>query len=54
MIKQAHDRGQKVFVWFGVIESPLTMRPLLALGADGLIVDDPRALAGIVKHRAPR
>jgi len=48
MIKQAHDQGRKVFVWFGIIEKPLTMRLLLALGADGLIVDDPVALQKIL------
>jgi glycerophosphoryl diester phosphodiesterase len=46
MIKQAHAEGRKVFVWFGVIEHPVVMRFILALGADGLMVDDPVALAG--------
>jgi len=45
MIKQAHTEGRRVFVWFGVIEHPLVMRFILALGADGLMVDDPVALA---------
>jgi len=45
MIKQAHAEGRRVFVWFGVIEHPLVMRFILALGADGLMVDDPVALA---------
>ncbi len=48
MIRQAHKDGREVFVWFGVIEHPLTMRFLLALGADGLMVDDPLALAEIL------
>jgi glycerophosphoryl diester phosphodiesterase len=48
MIRQAHAEGRRVFVWFGAIEHPLTMRALLAFGADGLIVDDPLALARIL------
>lgn len=45
MIKQAHTEGRRVFVWFGVIEHPIVMRFILVLGADGLMVDDPVALA---------
>jgi len=48
MIRQAHAEGREVFVWFGVIEHPLVMRFILALGADGLMVDDPVALAKIL------
>jgi len=48
MIKQAHAEGREVFVWFGAIEHPLTMRFILALGADGLMVDDPVALAEVL------
>ena len=48
IIRQNHAEGRQVFVWFGVIEHPLVMRFLLALGADGLIVDDPLALARIL------
>jgi glycerophosphoryl diester phosphodiesterase len=48
MIQQNHEEGRQVFVWFGVIEHPLVMRFLLALGADGLIVDDPLALTQIL------
>jgi len=47
MIRQAHQDGRKVFVWFGIIESPLVMRSMLAMGADGLMVDDPVTLAKI-------
>jgi glycerophosphoryl diester phosphodiesterase len=50
MLHQAHTRNRQVFVWFGLIEHPLTMRLLLALGADGLMVDDPRTLAGILQR----
>jgi glycerophosphoryl diester phosphodiesterase len=48
MIRQAHAQGRQVFVWFGVIEHPVVMRFLLALGADGLMVDDPIALARVL------
>lgn len=45
MIRSAHARGQQVFLFFGVIEHPITMRIMYALGADGVMVDDPAALA---------
>ncbi len=48
MIRQAHADGRQVYIWFGVIEHPLTMRILLAFGADGLMVDNPAALAGVL------
>ena len=50
MIRQAHAEGRQVLIWFGVIEHPLLMRLLLFLGADGLIVDDPGALAEILQR----
>ena len=48
MIRQAHIEKREVFVWFGVIEHPLTMRFILALGVDGLMADDPVALAKVL------
>lgn len=48
MIRQAHQDGRQVYVWFGIIESPLMLRTMLAMGADGLMVDDPVALAEIL------
>jgi len=48
MIRQAHVEGREVFVWFGIIEHPLVMRFMLVLGADGLMVDDPVALAEVL------
>lgn len=48
MIRQAHTEGRQVYVWFGALEHPLVMRFILALGADGLMVDDPVALAEIL------
>ena len=48
MIRQAHQDGRKVYPFFGMIEHPLTMRLLLLLGVDGLMVDDPAALKAIL------
>ncbi len=48
MVRRAHQDGRQVYPWFGVVENPVTMRILLALGVDGLIVDDPSALSKIV------
>jgi glycerophosphoryl diester phosphodiesterase len=50
MIRSAHERGQQVFLYFGAIEHPLTMRLMFALGADGVMVDDPAALANILNR----
>jgi glycerophosphoryl diester phosphodiesterase len=50
MIRQAHREGKDVYVWFGIIEKPVVIRILLAMGADGLMVDDPIALAEIIKR----
>jgi glycerophosphoryl diester phosphodiesterase len=49
MIRQARATGRQVFVWFGFIEHPLVMRIVLALGVDGLMVDDTATLAGRLK-----
>ena len=48
MIRQAHNDGKEEFVWFGIVENPLVMRIMLAMGADGLMVDDTVALAEII------
>jgi glycerophosphoryl diester phosphodiesterase len=52
MIRQAHQSGRQAFVWFGAVENPLLMRLMLALGADGLIVDDPVRLGQILGRNA--
>lgn len=44
MVQAAHARGLQVWPWFGALESDFTVRWLLSLGVDGLIVDDPRRL----------
>lgn len=41
MIRQAHDEGRKVYVWFGALEHPWAIRLLVEFGADGVIADDP-------------
>ena len=40
MLRQARAEGRQVFVWFGALEAPWTVRLLMEFGADGLIVDD--------------
>lgn len=40
MIRQAHDEGRRVYIWFGALEHPWSIRLLMEFGADGLIVDD--------------
>ena len=52
LMRQAHATGRQVFVWFGRFEHPLLLRWLIALGVDGLIVNDPLALAKILKRDA--
>jgi glycerophosphoryl diester phosphodiesterase len=50
MIRSAHATGREVLVWFGALESRLFMRTVLALGADGVIVDDPRTIRAMVEE----
>ncbi len=49
-IAKARRLGLKFHVW-GDINAPETMRELLDLGMDGLIVDDPETLAEILASR---
>jgi len=44
IIRQAHTEGRQVFVWFGVIENPFTLRIMRFFGAEGLILDDPKLM----------
>jgi|SRR5579859_502476 len=41
MIRQAHNEGRRVFVWFGAVQNPFLYRLVEFFGADGLIADDP-------------
>jgi len=49
MIRQAHQDGRQVFIWFEVIENPFGLSFMRFFSADGLIVDDPISLKGAVK-----
>jgi glycerophosphoryl diester phosphodiesterase len=48
MLRDAHQNGLTAFVWFGVIEHPITMRLMLLYGADGLMADDQLALTATI------
>ena len=48
LIRQAHQEGREVYVWLGVLKNPLMMRVMLALGVDGIMVDDPVALGEVL------
>jgi glycerophosphoryl diester phosphodiesterase len=41
MIRQAHDKGLPVIVWFGLLKNPFWVRMMRSFGADGIITDDP-------------
>ena len=51
MIRQAHDDGRTVYVWFGALEHPWTIRLLLEFGADGVIADDPGLVVAALQSR---
>ena len=42
MIRQAHQEGRQVFVYFGALENPFGMSAMRFFGVDGMMVDDPR------------
>lgn len=44
MIRQAHQEGRQVFIWFEVLENPFGLSFMRFFGADGLIVDDPASV----------
>lgn len=44
LIRQAHGEGRQVFIWFGLLETPLLFKVVRFLGADGVMSDDPSAL----------
>jgi glycerophosphoryl diester phosphodiesterase len=41
MIRQAHDKGRQVIVWFGPLQNPFWFRVVKFFGVDGIIADDP-------------
>jgi glycerophosphoryl diester phosphodiesterase len=44
MIRQAHDSGRQVIVWFGALKNPFWFRFVKFFGVDGIITDDPGLL----------
>ncbi len=46
MVRQAHEEGQQVVVYFGVLENPFGVSSMRFFGVDGMIVNDPLALKG--------
>jgi len=44
MVRQAHEDGRQVFVYFGVYEHPLMFRAMRFFGVDGMMSDDPLLL----------
>ncbi len=51
MLRTAHSEGYKVYVWFGALEHPWTIRLLLEFGADGVIANDPGLVLGAWQSR---
>ena len=51
MVRQAHDDGREVFVYFGVIENPLMFKVMRFFGVDGLMSDDPLSLQQALGQR---
>ncbi|MFZ1754804.1 MAG: glycerophosphodiester phosphodiesterase family protein [Caldilineaceae bacterium] len=51
MIRQAHDEGRKVYIWFGALAHPWTVRLLVEFGADGVIADDPGLVLAVLRSR---
>jgi len=51
MIRQAHNKGRQVFIWFGLLDNPILSRIMHFFGVDALISDDPIALMEAMKSR---
>ena len=49
MIRQAHDNGRQVIVWFGALKNPFWFRFMEFFGVDGIITDDPVLLKQTLK-----
>ncbi len=49
MIRRAHGRGKKVFVW--TVNDPLRMSVMISRGVDGLITDEPGAARRVLELR---
>jgi glycerophosphoryl diester phosphodiesterase len=49
LIREAHKRGKKVFVW--TINDPVQMSVMISRGADGLITDEPALARQVIALR---
>jgi len=49
MIRRAHERGMRVFVW--TINDPVQMSVMLSRGVDGLITDEPNLARRVMEYR---
>jgi len=49
MIRRAHNRGMRVFVW--TINDPVQMSVMLSRGVDGLITDEPDLARRVMEYR---
>jgi glycerophosphoryl diester phosphodiesterase len=49
LIRQAHERGRKIYVW--TVNDPLTMTRMISMGVDGLITDDPALARQVMEAR---
>jgi glycerophosphoryl diester phosphodiesterase len=52
MVARCHRIGLRLDFW--TINDPAEARRLLALGADGIMTDDPRAIAPVFAEVRPR
>lgn len=49
LIRQAHERGKKVYVW--TVDDPLTMTRMISMGVDGLITNNPALARQVMEAR---
>jgi glycerophosphoryl diester phosphodiesterase len=50
LIRRAHGRGKRVYVW--TVNDPLAMTRLISMGVDGLITDEPALARRVIESRA--
>jgi glycerophosphoryl diester phosphodiesterase len=49
LIRQAQERGKKLYVW--TVDDPLTMTRMISMGVDGLITNDPALARQVMEAR---
>ncbi len=49
LIKRAHQRGKKLYVW--TVDDPLTMSRMISMGVDGLITNEPALARQVMEAR---